>query len=136
MKHKISKVKIKNGSDANQMLMKKLVRNFVASGTLKTTMTKALYLKSAIESLSHHALSYNEATKNVLLPYFNTLEQVNKFVEISKKRTMNDTGSGIVKILKLGERAGDAAPIGKVVWSKVIEEPKKEVKKIVKTKSK
>jgi ribosomal protein L17 len=135
MKHQVSKLKLKKGSDSNQMLLKKLVRNFVAHGTLKTTMTKASYLKSILESLSHNALTYNEAKKNVLLPYFSTLAQVTSFVEEVKKRNVNGTGSGIVKILKLGLREGDAAPIGKVIWSKEIEVPKK-IKKEVKTKSK
>lgn len=117
------------------MLMKKLVRNFVAHGTLTTTTTKGFYLKSILESLSHGALTYNEARKNVLLPYFSTTAAVTRFVEIVKKRTMNETGSGIVKILKLGARASDAAPVCKVVWSKEIEEPKK-TKKVVKKESK
>ena len=131
MRHKISKMKIKRGNDANQMLLKKLVRNFVVSGSMKTTMTKASYLKSALESLSQDALKFNEANKNILLAYFGTIAKVMEFVEIAKKRSMNETGSGIVKILKLGARAGDAAPIGQVIWSKEIEEPKK-----AKTKSK
>lgn len=118
-------MKIKRGNDANQMLLKKLVRNFVVSGSMKTTMTKASYLKSALESLSQDALKFNEANKNILLAYFGTLAKVMEFVEIAKKRSMNETGSGIVKILKLGARAGDAAPIGHVIWSKEIEEPKK-----------
>lgn len=130
MKHKVKKIKIKKGSDANQMLMRKLVRNFVSHGSLKTTMTKASYLKSTVESLSHTALTYTEAGKNMLLPYFGTLPDVTRFVEMVKTRSMNETGSGIVKIIKLGERSGDSAPIGKVVWSKVIEEPKKPSKTV------
>lgn len=125
MKHKISKFKIKSGDDANQMLLKKLVRNFVANGSLKTTMTKARYLKSTIESLTHSALNYTESTKNILLPYFGTVEQVLQFVDAAKVRSVNGTGSGIVKVVKLGARAGDAAPIGIVTWSKELEIVKK-----------
>lgn len=117
------------------MLMKKLVRNFVTHGTLTTTVTKGFYVKSIVESLSHDALTLTEARKNVLLPYFATTAGVTRFVEIAKKRSMNETGSGIVKILKLGARAGDAAPICKVVWTKEVEEPKK-TKKVVKKESK
>ena len=125
MQHKISKFKIKKGNDANQMLLKKLVRNFVENGSLKTTMTKARYLKSTIETLSHSALNYKESTKNVLLPYFGTTRQVLEFVEAAKLRSMNATGSGIVKVIKLGARMSDAVQIGRVTWSKELEVTKK-----------
>ncbi len=109
------------------MLQKKLVRNFVAHGYLTTTMTKARYLKSLLESLTHSALNYKESTKNVLLPYFGTVGQVAQFVEVAKLHSMNGTGSGIVKIVKMGARASDAVQIGKVTWSKELE-PAKELK--------
>ena len=125
MKHRISKFKIKSGDDANQMLLKKLVRNFVKNGSLKTTMTKARYLKSTVESLAHSALNYTESVKNILLPFFSSVHEVNDFVESVKARSLNGTGSGIVKIVKLGTREGDAVEVGKVIWSKDLEPAKK-----------
>ncbi len=138
MKHKVSKFKIKSGKDANKMLMRKLVRNFVVNGKIKTTLTKAKYLKSKIESLAHMTLSYSESVKNVLLPYFQTEQSVLFFVDAVKKRVSNGTGSGCVKMQKLGERQGDASPMAQVVWtnSEVVEEKKEMKKKSKKTKVK
>lgn len=125
MKHKVTKLKVKRGSDANEMLAKKLVRNFASTGALKTTATKAFYLKSLIESLGSRALKSDNASKNVLLPYFSSSIALNKFVDEVKKRTIDGTGSGIVKLKKLGKRFGDAAPFTQIVWTKEIEAPKK-----------
>lgn len=134
MKHRISKIKIKLGRDANRMLMKKLVRNFVANGSMETSQTKGKYIKARIDSLVHRALNYSQAAKNVLLPYFNTEKDVLAFVEIAKSRANKDSGSGSVKVLKLGNRFGDAAPIVKVVWSKAVVEEEKKVSKKTKAK--
>lgn len=117
MQHKVSIVRIAGGRDGNRMLIKKLVRNFVEHGYLSTTMTKAKMLKSRIDSLAHDALGFNEAVKNNLLPYFGTTSAVNAFVEIAKQRTKDGATSGVVRIFKLGARPGDAAPVGKVVWT-------------------
>jgi len=131
MKHKVSKLKIKSGKDANKMLIRKLVRNFAEFGRVKTTETKAKFLKSQLESFAHSALSYNEAVKNIMLPYFITEKKVLAFVDLAKKHAKNGTGSGIVKIRKYGLRFGDAAPIAEVVWTHA-EEVKEKVKKIKK----
>ncbi|MFO0703313.1 MAG: L17 family ribosomal protein [Patescibacteria group bacterium] len=136
MKHKVSKLKIKSGKDANKMLIRKLVRNFADHGSLKTTETKAKYLKSKLESLVHKTLSYNEAVKNELLPFFITEKEVLAFVETAKKHAKNQTGSGSIKIVKYGERFGDAASIVEVVWthSEAPEEKKQKNNKTVKQK--
>ena len=87
MKHKISKLKIKSGKDANKMLIRKLVRNFAEFGRVKTTETKAKFLKSQLESFAHSALSYNEAVKNIMLPFFITEKKVLAFVDLAKKHS-------------------------------------------------
>jgi len=131
MKHKISKFKITSGTDANQMLEKKLVRNFVEHGYMTTTITKASYLKSLIESLVARALKYSEAKKNILLPFFGTEKSVLVFVEIAKQRAKDGIPSGVVRILKLGERMGDAAPMAKITWTHEIVNLTKVTKKEV-----
>ncbi len=134
MRHRISKIKIKSGRDANRMLMKKLVRNFVACGSMETSEAKGKYIKATIDSLVHKALNYSQAAKNVLLPYFNTEKEVLAFVEIAKERANKNSGSGAIKVLKLGNRFGDAAPIVKVMWSKEIAPVEKKTSKKSKSK--
>ncbi len=135
MKHKVAKFKIKNGVDANTMLLKKLVRNFAVHGTLKTTAVKARYVKSLIERLSHDALDLRESTRNTILSYLGTPQMTHKFAEEVKMRTVNQTGSGIVKIVKLGRRPGDAVPVSQLVWTKQIETKTQSKKSKDKTKS-
>lgn len=124
MHHKVSKIKVKGGVDANRMLVKKLVRNFVEHGTLTTTLTRASYLKSMVERLAHDALDLDESTKNILMSYLGSGSKVQEFVVKVKSHVLNGTGSGIVRILKLGPRQGDAAPSAQVVWSKQVEKQK------------
>lgn len=121
MKHKVSKIKVKQGSDANGMLMRKLVRNFAEHGYLTTTMTKGSYLKSLVQILAGRAASYSEASKNVLLPYFGTLPKVKQFVETVQKQIEGVSAAGIVRMVKLGPRTGDAAPMVKVMWTREVD---------------
>lgn len=117
MQHKVSKIRIAGGRDGNKMLVTKLVRNFVAHGYITTTLTKANLLKSVLEMLAHDAQGYNEAVKNTLLGYLGTLKMVNIFVDLVKVHAKNGVSSGIVRVVKLGSRPGDAASVGKVVWT-------------------
>lgn len=132
MKHQISKIKVKDGSDANQMLVKKLVRNFIAHGTLETTQTKAKILNAVMQNLVHKALSGTEASVNILLPYLQNRKAVDAFVAEITTRQGTHPASGSVKMLKLGMRPGDAASIVRVVWTHQLPEAKKEVTKEVK----
>ena len=134
MKHKISKIKIKSGKDANKMLMRLLVRNFVASGHIKTTKTKALYLKGILDSLADSALHYTQAAKNRMLAYFITEKAFLAFVDAVKVHSVGKTsGSGSVSVKKHIARVGDAATLFTLAWSQeaaVSESKSKEVKEV------
>jgi ribosomal protein L17 len=127
MKHKISKIKVSAGSDANQMLIKKLVRNFAQSGSIVTTITRAKILSATIQTLAHKALASTQSAKNVILPYFATAEAAQSFIDQVIARQTTKVASGCVRVLKLGARDGDAAPIAQVIWTNEL--PTKEIQK-------
>ncbi|MEI7652701.1 MAG: L17 family ribosomal protein [bacterium] len=129
MKHQISKFKVKDGSDANQMLLKKLVRNFIAHGKLVTTLKKAKPLSAIMQRLVHKAASGSEASLNVLLPFLQNKKSATLFIDEVKLRLGANPTSGSVRVVKLGNRIGDAAPVARVEWTREMPEAKKVEKK-------
>jgi ribosomal protein L17 len=115
MKHKVKKIKIHSGQDSNQMLIKKMVRNFAASGESVLPLRRAKYLQSVMQTLSHKALHYTQSSKNSLLPYFGSEKSVLAFVE-TVKRNVKDVASGCVTVKRLGYRGLDAALMARVSW--------------------
>jgi ribosomal protein L17 len=117
MKHKISKIKIKSGKDANKMLFRKLVRAFAQSGYVITTETKAKLLKSFLERIVHRCLNYNQATKNTLLPFFLTEKDTLNFVDVVKIKSHDGAKSTAIRIQKLGARVSDGVNMLRVSWA-------------------
>ena len=116
MRHGYSKIKFKNGQDANQMLLRKLATNFLMVGKLKTTLKKTKVLKTLLEKLIEKMKVKNEANKNYLLKALGD----RKLVE----RSFSDFGAnfvkingGYVKIIKTGVRNSDGCETALIQWA-------------------
>jgi len=119
MRHKVKKMKFRKGKNASKATMRKLAVNFIDKGKVKTTLAKAKSLKSLIDRLVFKAKEKKESTKNILLKHLGEEKAMNKlFNTIAPK--FNDRNSGFVRVIKLGERLGDGAEMGKVEWVKPI----------------
>jgi len=116
MKHQIKKIKIKTGRDANQMLIKKLAKNFIKSGSLITTKTRAKFLISFLERLLDKAKKNPEKSQEYLFRRLGDKKIIRviiqQIVPLIKEKT-----SGYLKLHLLKRRIGDGALMAKVEWS-------------------
>lgn len=115
MWHGVKKIKFSLGKDANDMLVRKLLNNFLRKGTLTTTLKKAKVLKSQIEKIVEKSKSENEANKNCLIKKLNNKETISfLFKEVGP--VIKDKKGGYVRIVKLGARDSDSAEIARCEW--------------------
>ncbi len=137
MKHQQKKIKFNFGYDANRMLVKKLVVNFLNHGYLETTEKKAKVLKQVIERLVSKMKIKNNANKNYLLRYLSKTKLVNECFNIIGPSLAKING-GYVRIIKKQERAGDGSKLARIDWAYPVlkkeivneDESKKNVKKV------
>jgi len=115
MWHRVKKIKFRAGSDANQMLIKKLANNFFAKGKLTTTFKKAKVLKSVIEKLVEKTKEKTEANKNYLLHYIIN-KQILKLLFDNVGPVLKDKKGGYVRLIRLGARDSDGAEEARVEW--------------------
>jgi|SRR3989344_5831162 len=115
MRHRVKKIKFRRGRDANRMLIRKLVRNFITKSKIKTTLKKASVLKSTVERLVEKAREETEANKNYLLRVFDDKDLVTRmFKEVGT--ALKDKVGGYVRIVKLGARRSDGSEMARMEW--------------------
>lgn len=129
MRHGSKKIKLKLGKDANKMVMRKLVVNFIKAGKITTTEKKAKLLKMYLERLLEKSKAVSESNKNYLLSVLADNKLVQMLFE-SVGPTISDRTGGYIKMQKLNQRESDGALMVKLEWTSpvVIEQPKKIVK--------
>ncbi|MFA9288802.1 MAG: bL17 family ribosomal protein [Weeksellaceae bacterium] len=130
MRHGIKKVKFKTGKDANEMMLRKLVYNFVTSAHLVTTEARAKHLKSTLDRMVGRTKERTEANKNYLLAMFNNASMVETlFAQVGP--AVADITGGYVKLVRLNQRQNDASMMVRVEWAHpvVIDWKKPETKK-------
>jgi large subunit ribosomal protein L17 len=131
MRHRVKKIKFKNGKDASKMLVKKLVKNFLERGKLKTTLKRAKVLRPMIDRIISQA---KKDKKELVGKKINDKQLVKivfeKIVPVFQKRN-----SGFVKFKKLGYRLSDGSEMVEVTWTEpvVISEAKRQKEKHAKT---
>lgn len=135
MRHQSNKFKLRSGKDANDMLLRKLIVNFVAHGTMVTTEKKGKALSSYMGKLVEKAKSKTEANKNYLLQKVSSKKMINAFFN-QIGPTFKDVKGGYIALKRLQQRYSDGATMVKLSWVKpvVIESPSTE-EKAAKTKS-
>lgn len=124
MRHRVKKIKFRRGKDANKMLVKKLVLNFLERGKIVTSLKKTKVLKSVIEKLVEKAKIQNEANKNYLMHYI-TDAKITEFLFKTVGPTLKKIAGGYVRVIRLGARDSDASEQARLEWAYpiVIESP-------------
>ena len=124
MRHGVKSYSFRGGSDANKMLLRKLVVNFLAHGILTTTETKAKMTKSTLDRLIEKAKVRTEANRNYLLKNIAQPSVVEYlFTEVGP--AIKDIKGGYIRIIKMGYRASDGARSAKLSWAHPIVTTKK-----------
>lgn len=125
MRHRVSKVKFKNGKDANKMMLRKLTINFLRDGHIVTTEKRAKVLKSHLEKLLEKTKVDTQANATVLLKNVLHVESVTPLFERVGK-VIKGTAGGYVKIQKLNQRVSDGALMTRMEWAyPILNEEKK-----------
>lgn len=132
MRHRVKSIKFKYGRNANKMLTRKLLKNFVTNGRMTTTEKKIKLVKHQVEKLVQLAKKNTEASRLSLRSRL-----ADKKIEDTLIRHVSpvfkDKPSGFTTLIRLSQRDSDGANIAKLQWSLpvVLEKPvKKEKKKI------
>lgn len=116
MVHIVKKNKFRGGQDANQMLVRKLARNFLLSGKIKITIRRAKVLKPIIESYIEKAKKRTESNKNFLLSKLADVKTVESlFTDVGT--AMKDIKGGYVKITRIGYRDSDGSEVAFLEWA-------------------
>lgn len=130
MRHRVKKKTLKRDGDHRKALLRNLSASLVLNESLVTTVTKAKYLRPYIEKLITSAKKGND---------FNTIKQMHKFIyqEQAVRKIIDELGprfknrnGGYTRIIKLGNRKGDSAPLAMIEF---VEKPVKKSKKQTKT---
>lgn len=114
MRKKIFGRHLSRGGGARKALFRSQVRSLVEHGFIKTTQAKAKSVKSSIEKLMKLVRTNTVSSKRAV---FSILANDKKTVEgIFNKYGLsaNQRKSGFTRIINLGPRKGDAAPLVKL----------------------
>ena len=137
MQHRTNKFTFGSGIDANSMLMRKLMKNFISSSQIETTITRAKALKVYMDRIVSKTRVYSEYNKNYLLRYFPE-KKYQKVLFDQIGPAVAKISGGYVRIVRLGKRDNDGAMMARVEWAHpvVIDwENKKSSKKTNQTKT-
>lgn len=110
MRHKVIKNSFGRRNGPRKALVRGLIDSLVENGRIKTTLTKAKVIRSKVEKAITRGKDNTVHSRRVLAaqyPFGNTVETI--FGKISPR--FMDRPGGYTRIVKLGERAGDNAPM-------------------------
>ncbi len=107
MRKRIKKIKFSRSASQRKALLVSLATDLFLRERIKTTETKAKALKRFAEKMITKAKKGDLASRRLLLKKFNE-RVVKKLVENIGSR-FKDRKGGYTRIVKLGEREGDAA---------------------------
>lgn len=116
MRHRVKKIKFRDGYDANRALVRKLAVNFFLKGKLTTTLVKAKAMKPVIEKLIEKMKVKTESNLNYLRQKLNNNEVIAiAYKDISP--VIGKINGGYIRIIKLGRRESDGSEMGRIEWA-------------------
>jgi large subunit ribosomal protein L17 len=129
MRHRINGKKLSLDHDQRKALFKNLINSLILHGQIKTTEAKAKAVRRLAEKLITKGKEQTLHARRLIAAFLQNKKAVNKIVDelapLFKKRP-----GGYTRIVRLGERRGDNAPI---VRLELVEKPEKEkTEKVVK----
>jgi len=116
MQHRTNKFTFGSGVDANSMLMRKLMKNFINSSRIETTISRAKALKVYMDRIVSKTRVYSESNKNYLLRYFPE-KKYQKVLFDQIGPAIAKISGGYVRIVRLGQRDNDGAMMARVEWA-------------------
>ncbi len=130
MRHRVKRKLLNRDVDHRKALIRNMSMSLIMHESIKTTLTKAKYIKPRVEKLITKARKGTDFTTIKLLEkelgsQSSTKEAIRKLVTDLGPRYANRSG-GYTRIVKTGNRDGDNAPTARLELVK--EKPAKEAK--------
>ena len=113
MQHRKAGKKLGRTTSHRRALFRNLIRAMIISEKVITTETKAKALRPIIEKLITIARTNNLASLRLAITWVPDKTVLKKLVSTIAPRYTSRPG-GYTRIIKLGRRAGDAAPIAQI----------------------
>ena len=132
--------KLKRDKNERTALFKNLMSSLILHERIETTQAKAKAIKPQVEKLVTKALKGGNASMKVIYSSISSVA-ANKLISDVAPRFSKRQG-GYTRIINLGQRLGDQAPMVVLEWTEkakevaVVEKPKENKSKIVKEKKK
>jgi large subunit ribosomal protein L17 len=126
MRHRVKKKTLKRDGDHRKALLRNLSTSLVLNESIVTTVSKAKYLRPYIEKLITKAKKGDDFnTVKYMKSVLYKDEAVKKIIDDLAPRFKKRNG-GYTRIVKIGNRSGDNAPLAMIEF---VEKPKKPKKK-------
>ena len=118
MRHGNNKRKFGRVRKVRKALVNSLALNLIVRGKIKTTLPKAKELRPFIEKLVTSAKKNNTATRRLVISSLsNRRPEVKKLFEVIAPKYVDRKG-GYTRVLKLGARKSDGAPMAIIEFVK------------------
>ena len=116
MRHKKRKKIISRGVSHRKALIQSLAKSLIIHGKISTTNTKAKIVRSYVERLITTGKNDNLSSRRKLIRKLNSNKLAHKVIKDISPRYKNRAG-GYTKIIKIGRRKGDGAPLVYITFS-------------------
>lgn len=115
MRHRRKRNKLSREKSHRELLIKGMVGDLIKHEKIKTTHRKAQIIQSEFDKLMQVTFSDSEAhiKKQRLHQYLNNKEAEKKALADLSKR-YKERKTGLTRIIKLGFRKGDSAPLSQI----------------------
>ncbi len=136
MRHLKKGKKINTNTSRRKALFKSLLISLFKYDEVKTTFVKAKMIKSVADSLVSKAKKGSLSVRRQLMAFLSDKKAANKLVDEIAPR-FKDISGGFTKLVRLGTRRGDNAPMAKIELIRKQENKKtikQENKKVLKNK--
>lgn len=118
MRKRIFGRRLKRDINQRKLLFKSLMRELVVHGRIKTTEAKAKAVRGEVEKLVTKAKIQGDASRVHLQKYF-THDVMNKMIH-DIAPLFKDRPGGYTRIMKMGNRIKDDAPMVMMEWVEVV----------------
>lgn len=126
MRHGVAGRRLGRNSSHKRALMRNLTTSLILHERIQTTDSKAKELRSVVEKMITLGKRGDLHARRLAASFVIGKEAVQKLFEMAPR--YNDTKGGYTRIMKLGRRLGDAAPISiiELIGAQIKETRKKE----------
>ena len=134
MRHALANKKLNRTSEHRKALLKNMLNSLIKYEQIKTTLTKAKFLKPQADKIITLGKKETLQTTKMLVSKLQDIKSANKVKKTLSKRYQNRKG-GYTRIIKAGFRYGDNAPMAIIefvdrdVEAKRVDKPKKDTTK-------